>query len=83
MENDVNCFEPKLALDGGLDGTLKILKIVEKASALLKENGKLVLEIGYNQKIKVIELLKQKGFYINKTIKDYAQNDRCIVSTKI
>ncbi len=83
LENDVNCFEPKLALDGGLDGTLKILKIVEKASALLKENGKLVLEIGYNQKIKVIELLKQKGFYINKTIKDYAKNDRCIISTKI
>jgi len=83
LEKDVNHFEPKLALDGGLDGTLKILKIIEKASSLLKVNGKLVLEIAHNQKTKVIGILKQKGFYINKTIKDYAQNDRCIVSTKI
>ena len=83
LEKDVNHFEPKLALDGGLDGTLKILKIIEKASSLLKVNGKLVLEIAHNQKTKVIGILKQKGFYINKTIKDYAQNDRCIISTKI
>ena len=82
LEKDVRCFEPKMALDGGLDGTLKTLKIVNKASSLLKKNGKLVLEIAYNQKNKVIELLKQKGFYINKTIKDYANNDRCIISTK-
>jgi release factor glutamine methyltransferase len=83
LEKDVNCFEPKLALDGGLDGTLQILKIIKKASALLKKNGKLVIEIAYDQKTKVTKLLKQKGFYINKTIKDYAQNDRCIISTKI
>ena len=83
LEKDVNCFEPKLALDGGLDGTLKIRKIVNKTSILLKKNGKLVLEIAYNQKNKVVEILKQKGFYINKIIKDYAHNDRCIISTKI
>ena len=83
LEKDVNHFEPRLALDGGLDGTLKILKIIEKASSLLKVNGKLVLEIAHNQKTKVIGILKQKGFYINKTIRDYAQNDRCIISTKI
>ena len=83
LEKDVNLFEPKLALDGGLDGTLKILKIIEKASSLLKVNGKLVLEIAHNQKNKVIGILKKRGFYINKSIKDYAQNDRCIISTKI
>jgi len=83
LEKDVNCFEPRLALDGGLDGTLKILKIINKAHILLKVNGKLVLEIAYNQKNNVVDLLKKKGFYINKIIKDYAQNDRCIISTKI
>ena len=83
LEKDVRNFEPKLALDGGLDGTFKILKIVEKASTLLKSNGKLVLEIGYDQKSKIISLLKKRGFYINNIIKDYAKNDRCIISTKI
>ena len=83
LEKDVKNFEPKLALDGGLDGTFKILRIIEKASTLLKSNGKLVLEIGYDQKTKIISLLKKRGFYINRIIKDYAKNDRCIISTKI
>ena len=83
LDKDVNCFEPKLALDGGLDGTLKIKNIIDKTPTLLKKNGKLILEIAYNQRNKVVELLKQKGFYINKITKDYAHNDRCIISTKI
>ena len=83
LEKDVRNFEPKLALDGGLDGTFKILKVIEKASTLLKCNGKLILEIGYDQKIKIISLLKKRGFYINNIIKDYAKNDRCVISTKI
>ena len=83
LEKDVINFEPKLALDGGLDGTFKILKIIEKASTLLKCNGKLILEIGYDQKIRIMRLLKKKGFYINNIIKDYTKNDRCIISTKI
>ena len=83
LEKDINIFEPKLALDGGLDGTFKTLKIIKKASSLLKVNGKLVLEIAYNQRTKIISLLKKEGFYINSTIKDYAKNDRCVISTKI
>ena len=83
LERDVRNFEPKLALDGGLDGTLTIARVINKASILLKINGKLIIEIAYNQKSKVFKLLKEKGFYINKTIRDYAQNDRCIISTKI
>ena len=83
LEKDVRDYEPKLALDGGLDGTFKILKVIEKASTLLKSNGRLILEFGYDQKIKILSLLKKRGFYINKIIKDYAKNDRCVISTKI
>jgi len=83
LENDVLKFEPKLALDGGLDGLLVIRKVIKKSSELIKRNGKFFLEIGFDQKNKVIKLLNEKGFYINSTIKDYAKNDRCIVSTKI
>jgi release factor glutamine methyltransferase len=83
LEKDVVNFEPKLALDGGLDGLSEIRKVIKKSSELLKKNGKFILEIGFNQKNKVINLLKEKGFYINSTLKDLAKNDRCIVSTKI
>ena len=83
LEKDVVNFEPKLALDGGLDGLSEVRKVITKSSELIKKNGKFILEIGFDQKNKVINLLKDKGFYINSISKDLAKNDRCIVSTKI
>ena len=83
LESDVLKFEPKLALDGGLDGLSVIRKVINKTSELLKKNGKFILEIGFDQKNKVIKLLNNRGFYINSTVRDLANNDRCIVSTKI
>ncbi len=76
-------YEPKIALDGGLDGLEIIRKVISKSNYLLKKNGKLILEIGYDQKYKVISFLKEKNFFINKIIKDYGNNTRCVVSTKI
>ena len=83
LESDVINFEPKLALDGGLDGLSKIRKVINSSSELIKRNGKFILEIGFDQKDKVIKLLNKKGFYINSSLKDFAKNDRCIVSTKL
>ena len=83
LEKDVINFEPKLALSGGFDGFSKIRKVISKARTLIKKNGKFILEIGFNQKNKVKKILKEEGFYVNKAIKDYGNNDRCIISTKI
>jgi release factor glutamine methyltransferase len=83
LEKDVVNFEPKLALSGGFDGFSKIKKVVSRARNLIKKKGKFILEIGFNQKNRVKEILKKEGFYINKSIKDYGNNDRCIISTKI
>ena len=83
LEKDVIKFEPKLALDGGLDGTSEIRKIIKKSSELVKNGGKLILEIAYNQKEEVKQLLRKNSFYINSVVKDLADNDRCIISTKI
>ena len=83
LDKDIKNFEPKLALNGGLDGLSEIRKVINKSSELIRLNGKLVIEIGFDQKEKVKKILTSKGFYINKTIKDYANNDRCIISTKI
>ena len=83
LGRDVAEFEPKLALDGGIDGLSEIRKVISKSSELIKKNGKFILEIGFDQKNKIIKLLKKKGFYINSALKDLAQNDRCIICTKI
>ncbi len=83
LDRDVINFEPKLALNGGLEGLSEIRKVIAKSSELIKKKGKLILEIAFDQKNEVIKLLKDKGFYIENIVKDFAKNDRCIISTKI
>ena len=83
LDDDIRIYEPRESLSGGPDGYEKITKVIEKSSKLLKNNGKLIVEIGDTQKNNVLKLLKNNGFYINKTGKDLSGRDRCIVSTKI
>ena len=82
LDKEVKYYEPRLALDGGLEGLSVIRKVIKKSSELIKTHGKLILEIGYDQKEPVKKILNENNFYINKIIKDLAKNDRCIVSTK-
>ena len=83
LEKDIVGFEPLLSLKGGQDGASVLNKVIKKSSSLIKIGGKLVLEIGYNQKYIVMDLLTKKKFYINKIVKDYSNNDRCIIATKL
>ena len=83
LDDEVRIFEPKLALDGGIDGLSKIRNIILKSSKLIKRGGKLIIEIGFDQKFKVLEILKKNFFYVNKVVKDYSGKDRCIISTKL
>ena len=83
LDKDVINYEPKLALDGGLDGLSIIRKVINKSSELIKLNGKLIIEIAHDQKEMVIDILRNNGFFINKVVKDLSKNDRCIISTKI
>ena len=82
LNKEVVNFEPKLALDGGLDGLSIIRKVIKKSSELIKKNGKLILEIAFDQKKMVRNLLIENDFFINNVVKDLAKNDRCIISTK-
>ena len=83
LEKDIKNYEPSVALDGGVDGYKKIRLIIEKSSTLIKKKGKLFLEIGINQTRKTLEILNLNGFYKTKVIKDLANKNRCIISTKI
>ena len=81
LEKDIG-FEPKQALDGGLDGLSEIRKVINKSSELIKRSGHFIIEIGFDQKNKVKKILRDKGFYIKKTVKDLSNHDRCIVGIK-
>lgn len=73
--------EPLLALDGGKDG-LKFYRIlVNEGYKYLNKDGYLCMEIGYNQKQKVEELLKQNEKYTSiYTLKDFNGNDRVVIA---
>ena len=83
LDKDILGFEPTLALEGGIDGFNVFSKIVKKSSMFLKIGGKLVLEIGFDQKFEMLKLLKKNNFFVNKIVKDYGGRDRCVICTKL
>jgi len=83
LEKDIKNHEPKVSLDGGIDGYNKIRLIIKKSSTLIKKRGKLFLELGINQTRETLKILNLNGFYKTKVIKDLSSKNRCIVSTKI
>ena len=83
LSKDIINFEPIIALDGGVDGLDLIKKVIYKSNCLLKRNGILALEIGFNQYYKVSKLLKHYRFREVSKEYDYNRNVRCIISTKV
>ena len=75
--------EPLNALRGGVDGLDLIKKVIYKSNFLLKREGLLALEIGFNQYRKVSNELKYNGYRELSTEYDFNQNVRCIISTKV
>lgn len=74
--------EPIIALDGGKDGLDFYRVIVDEAYKYLKNNGRLFLEIGYDQKEELVELLKKINIYKEVySKKDLYGNDRIVVAS--
>ena len=72
--------EPHIALDGGNDGLDFYREIIKNYHTYITDNGKVFLEIGYNQKEKLFELINNYKQGSEKTcIKDLSGNDRVII----
>ena len=73
--------EPEIALNGGIDGLDFYRKISKQAIDYLKLGSYLCFEIGYDQKIDVIEIIENEKKYINTYCKkDLYGNDRIIIT---
>lgn len=82
LDNQVQ-KEPYIALDGGEDGLYFYRQIIKEGYQYLKYKGYICLEIGFDQKIDVIELIENEEKYDNTySKKDLYDNDRIVV-TKI
>ena len=82
LDKDVKLNEPKLALSGGSSGLEIFFKVINKCKIILKNNGKLFLEIGHKQGKELSKYLNLNGFNQTKIYKDLSGKDRCLVSTK-
>jgi release factor-specific protein-(glutamine-N5) methyltransferase len=80
LEKEVT-VQPILALDGGADGLDIYRKIAASSADYLNEGGVLMLEIGYDQRESVTELLTDK-FENIECKKDLNGNDRVIIARK-
>ncbi len=71
--------EPCLALWGGEDGLYFYRKITTAAMQMLKPNGWLIYEIGYQQGEAVQQLLREAGFIHIEIVKDWQGLDRVVL----
>ena len=83
LDLGIKLYEPIIALRAGIDGLSEIRKIIRKSKTLLKNNGKLIFEIGNRHIDIIMKLLLDNGFYINKICKDIQSYPRVVISTKI
>ena len=79
LMDDVKKYEPHTALSGGKDGLDFYKKIVKQSKSVLKKNGIIAFEIGYNQGEEVKELLLNNDYVDVRIKKDFAGLDRIVI----
>lgn len=62
LPRDVRAFEPRLALDGGVDGMDVLAEVVRRSTRWLRPGGWLLLELGGDQAEPTGRLLHELGF---------------------
>jgi release factor glutamine methyltransferase len=80
---DIKLYEPKIALQGGVQGVDFLCKIINLASKILKINGLLALEIGDNQSRILAKYLRKNRFKILDKYILINKQVRCLLATKL
>jgi len=75
---DVRDFEPRLALDGGVDGLDLVREIAAQAPAYLTPGGLLALEIGADQGPAALAILRAHGYAEVELGRDLGGRDRVV-----
>ena len=79
LQVEIRRFEPQIALDGGKDGLQCLEQIIGAAAGALKIGGRLLLEIGHDQRQAVTAIVERVGAYDEVIFqKDYSGHDRVV-----
>ncbi|MCY1548448.1 Release factor glutamine methyltransferase [compost metagenome] len=83
LASEVRDFDPRLALDGGPDGLAPYRLIAGEADHWLAPNGKVLVEIGYDQGASVSALFLEAGFEEVSVHRDLNGLDRVVLAHHI
>jgi len=82
LDRQIRDYEPRLALDGGVDGLELICRLVRTAADCLLPGGWLLLEVGIGQADRVAGCARQAGWHVEAIKQDLAGIDRVVVLSK-
>ncbi len=79
LQPEISVYEPEGALNGGIDGLDHIRHIIANGCRYLKAGGSILLEIGFDQKESMSELIEHTKKYADiEFFRDYAGNYRVV-----
>lgn len=78
LQEEVKKFEPRFALDGGIDGLDFYRKIAKTAPLFLQKQGRVIVEIGFGQENDVIRIFSDCDFAFEETKHDLASIPRAL-----
>lgn len=82
LDPEVREFDPRLALDGGVDGLVYYRQLATEAGALLNPNGRLMVEFGDGQESALEEVFKNENWIVEQILNDYTQRPRILIAHK-
>jgi len=80
LEPEVRDFEPRLALDGGVDGLDWPRRIASCFAGLLRADGRLLLEFGDGQAEAVRRIFEEQNWIVEAVREDYTRRPRILVA---
>lgn len=79
LQDEVRDFDPRLALDGGVDGLNPYRIIAAEAARFLEAESRIAVEIGHTQRNEVTDIFKAAGYEPAAALRDLGGNDRVLV----
>jgi release factor glutamine methyltransferase len=80
LQPEVRDYDPRLALDGGPEGLDFYQLMAAEAGAFLKPGGRMMVEIGDNQSVRVGRLFRQHNWVVEAVERDYTGQERILVA---
>ena len=83
LHNEVKNYEPLIALKGGASGLESFISLLPSARNVIKENGLIIFEVGFDQAKMAKNILEKNKFTVIEIIKDLAGIERIIIDKPI